>query len=374
MNATMRCRTGLALPMVLGAITLIGTLIAGVMYLATQDYRVGANTLNESRAEAAAEMGLNRLTTDWDQSKNTTMVTGDTVRLNYTDVGGASVSVFVTRLPGPFFWAVAEAQTRGNSVQYGSRRRYGSLFRLNIPAVNFLGAVTAAGNIRVSGNVTVSGNDSTPTGWSCTGAKANVPGSVITPTATSTVNGSVTISGNPPYTTSAAAGDTNTYFNYGSSTYTSLAAAADITLPGGNYNGMGPALSGAACNKASTMNWGDPARPGGACANYFPIIHVTGDLKVTGGTGQGILLIDGDFTKAGNFSFYGVVIARGTIKSTGTSNLVEGAEMAAAIDEGDAVTLAGSNKIQYSSCAVQQALSASSSLATTKGRGWVNLY
>ena len=37
----------MALPMVLGAIVLIGTLIAGVMYLATQDYRVGANTLNE---------------------------------------------------------------------------------------------------------------------------------------------------------------------------------------------------------------------------------------------------------------------------------------------------------------------------------------
>ena len=85
MNATMRSRTGLALPMVLGAITLIGTLIAGVMYLATQDYRVGANTLNETRAEAAAEMGLNRLTTDWDQTKNTTMPTGDTLRKNYTD-------------------------------------------------------------------------------------------------------------------------------------------------------------------------------------------------------------------------------------------------------------------------------------------------
>jgi len=44
MNAMTRSRTGMALPMVLGAIVLIGTLVAGVMYLATQDYRVGANT------------------------------------------------------------------------------------------------------------------------------------------------------------------------------------------------------------------------------------------------------------------------------------------------------------------------------------------
>jgi len=375
MNAMTRSRTGMALPMVLGAIVLIGTLVAGVMYLATQDYRVGANTLNETQAAATAEMGLNRLTTDWDLSRNTSMATGDTVRKLYTDPNGATANVLLTKLNGNFFWAVSEAQTRGNSVQYGARRRLGGLLRLNTPNVNFLGAVTAAGNIRVSGNVSVNGLDSVPSGWTGCGSTANVPGSVITPTATVTVNGSVSINGNPPYTTNAAAGDTNTYFNYGSSTYTQLAAAADITLPGGNYTGMGPVAAGSTCTKG-TLNWGDPARhsPVAACENYFPIIHVTGDLKATGGTGQGILLIDGDFTKAGNFSFYGVVIARGTIKSTGSNNGVVGAEMAAAVDLGDAVTLAGSTKIQYSSCAITKALSSTSYPVVAKGRAWVNLY
>jgi len=366
----------MALPMVLGAITLIGTLIAGVMYLATQDYRVGANALNETRAEAAAEMGLNRLTTDWDQTKNTSMAVGDTLTKSYTDVGGASVRVFVTRLPGPFFWAVSEAQTRGNSLQYGSRRRFGQLFRLNTPALNFLGAVTAAGNVKASGTVTVNGNDANPSGWSCTGTLANVPGAVLSPTATVTFNGTANVSGNPPYTTMAAASDTNTYFNYGGSTYATLAALADITLPGGTYTGMGPTLTGTACNKANTMNWGDPVRhtPAAACENYLPIIHFTDDVKLSTGTGQGILLVDGDLTKAGNFSFYGVVIARGTIRSSGSNNGVTGVEMAAAVDFGDAVTLSGSTTIQYSSCAVQQALSSSATLATAKGRAWVNLY
>jgi hypothetical protein len=375
MNAMMRSREGLALPMVLGAIVLIGTMIAGVMYFATQDYRVGANSLNEARAESSAELGLNRLTTDWDQSKNTTMAAGDTLTKSYTDVGGASVNVFVTRLPGPFFWAVSEAQTRGNSLQYGSRRRFGELFRLNTPALNFLGAVTAAGNIRVSGNVNVNGNDANPSGWACTGALTNMPGSVITPTATVTVNGSVTINGNPPYTTSVAAGDTNTYFNYGGTTYTSLAALANIVLAGGTYNGMTPAVSGGVCQKTSS-NWGDPARhsPAAACETYFPIIHITGNATLTNGTGQGILLVDGDLTKSGNFSFYGVVIARGTIRSSGSNNGVTGVEMAAAVDLGDAVTLSGSTTIQYSSCAVQQALASSSTLTTAKGRAWVNLY
>src|SRR5689334_1855141 len=376
MNATMRCRNGLALPMVLGAITLIGTLIAGVMYLATQDYRVGANTLNETRAEAAAEMGLNRLTTDWDQNKNTSMLTGDTLRLNYTDVGGANVSVFVTRLPGPFFWAVSEAQTRGNSVQYGTRRRYGQLFRLNTPAMTILGAVTAAGNVRVSGNVTLNGNDAVPSGWTGCPALSNVAGAVITPTATVTINGSVTVNGSPPSTTSAAAADTNTYFNYGTSSYSSLAALANITLPGGVYTGMAPVVAGGVCQKTPNTNWGDPVRhsPAAACESYFPIIHFTGNTSLTTGTGQGIMLVDGDLTEAGSFTFTGIIIARGTVKATGSGNTVTGMIMAAAVDLGDAVTLGGSTTLQYSSCAVQQVLNTTSPLAVAKGRSWVNLY
>lgn len=373
---TARRRDGMALPMVLGSIVIVGTMIAGVMYLATQDFRVGANTLNEARAESSAELGLNRLTTDWDPTKNTSMVAGDTLTKSYTDVGGATVNVFVTRLPGPFFWAVSEAQTRGNSLQFGTRRRFGQLFRLNTPAINFLGAVTASGNIRVSGNVTVNGNDASPTGWTGCPSLTNMPGAVITPTATTTVNGSVTINGNPPYTTSVAAGDTNTYFNYGGSTYTSLAALANLTIAGGTYNGMAPAVSSGVCNKGSASNWGDPVRhtPAAACEVYFPIIHITGNATLTNGTGQGILLVDGDLTKSGNFSFYGVVIARGTIRSSGSNNGVTGVEMAAAVDLGDAVTLSGSTTIQYSSCAVQQALASSSTLTSAKGRNWVNLY
>lgn len=383
MNATMHNREGMALPMVLGAIILVGTLIAGVMYFATQDYRVGANSLNETRAEAAAELGLSRLLLDWDQTKNTSMATGDTLTKSYTDVGGATVNVFVTRLPGPFFWAVSEAQTRGNSLQYGSRRRYGELLRLNIPTVNFLGAVTAAGNVKVSGNVTINGNDVNPSGWtSCSGTLTNMPGAVITPTATVSISGSVTVTGSPASTTSSAAGDTNTYFNYGGSNYTSLASLASITLPSGTYNGMGPVVTGgvlgvgSVCDKSQTMNWGDPVRhtPSAACETYYPIIHITGDATLTGGTGQGILLVDGNLTMSGSFAFTGVVITRGTAKASGTGNSVTGVIMAAAIDLSQAATLTGNTTVQYSSCAVQQTLSSTSTLATTKGRGWVNLY
>ena len=376
MNAMPRRRGGMALPMVLGAITLIGTLIAGVMYLATQDYRVGANSLNETRADAAAEMGLNRLTTDWDQTKNTSMAIGDTTRLSYTDPNGATVSVFVTRVSNPFFWAVSEAQTRGNALQYGSRRRYGGLFRLNIPGINYLGAVTAAGNVKVSGTVTLNGNDVSPTGWACTGSLNNLPGAVISPTASVQTSGSVTVTGNPAYTTSTAAADTNTYFNYGSTTYTSLANMANIVLPAGTYNGMGPVVNASGCQKTPNTNWGDPVRhvPAAACETYYPIIHITGNASLTTGSGQGILLVDGDLTMAGNFTFTGMIIARGAVKASGGANTVTGAIMAASVDIGYTIALTGAANVQYSSCALQSVLAASSTLAVAKGRAWVNLY
>src|SRR5439155_1425964 len=158
------------------------------------------------------------------------------------------------------------------------------------------------GQITVSGNVTVNGNDVTPTGWpSCT--TQNVAGAAISPTTTYTPNGgAVSIQGNPSVLTTSAAGDTNTYFSYGGSNYQSLAATANLTYPTGLVlTGIQPIAVGAVCQVSSVpANWGDPNRasPAGACEKYFPIIHVLGDMKVTTGRGQGVLLVDGDFTAA----------------------------------------------------------------------------
>ena len=124
------------------------------------------------------------------------------------------------------------------------------------------------------------------------------------------------------------------------------------------------------------MNWGDPVRhsPAAACEPYFPVIHVTGDLKVTGGSGQGILLVDGDFTVAGNFTFDGAVIVRGGLKMTGTGNKISGAVMAASVQVSDDVALSGNTSLLYSSCALISALSASAYPKQAKERGWVDVY
>src|SRR5438477_475131 len=379
MRRILQSQQGVAMIMALGAIVVIGVLMGSVLFVSTQDYRVGSNTVRTARAAAAAEVGSHRIRVDGSLADNARLKTGDTLKKAYTAPGGATANVVVTRLDGPCFWAVSEGYAGGMGSQASARRRYGTLFRLNMPNMNFLGAITTQGNTTVNGNVTVSGNDTTPAGWSgCGPTGPAVAGAAISPTTTATVNGSVTIKGNPPSLTTPAAGDTNTYFNYGNSNYQSLAATASLVYPGGTLlNGVGPIVVGAACQTSvNPPNWGEPnhATPAGACDSYFPIIHVLGDLKVTTGRGQGILLVDGDLTVAGNFAFTGVVIARGGLKMSGTGNKITGAVMAASVQVDDDVSLSGNTSLQYSSCALTAALSSSAYPKQAMQRAWVDMY
>ena len=379
MRRILQSQQGVAMIMALGAIVVIGVLMGSVLFVSTQDYRVGSNTVRTARAAAAAELGLNRIPVDWNLADNARLKTGDTLKKAYTAPRGATANVVVTRLDGPFFWVVSEGYAGGLGSQASARRRYGVLFRLNMPNMNFMGAITTQGNTTVSGNVTVNGNDAAPAGWSGCGGTQNVAGAAISPTTTATMNGgSVTINGSPTVLTTPAAADSNTYFNYGNSNYQSLAASANLTYAGGTLlTGVQPLIVGGVC-QANTIpaNWGEPnhTTPAGACDTYFPIIHVLGDLKVTTGRGQGILLVDGDFTVAGNFQFDGAVIARGGLKMSGTGNKIVGAVMAASVSVDDDVSLSGNTSLLYSSCALQAALSASAYPAQAMQRGWVDVF
>ncbi|PYO68881.1 MAG: hypothetical protein DMD69_04685 [Gemmatimonadetes bacterium] len=378
MRTTLQSEKGMALLMALGAIVIIGVLIGGVVFVTTQDYRIGGNTVRQARAAAAAELGLNRLAQDWNLANNQRQV-GNPLVISYTAPRGASAKVTVTRVSGVYFWAVSEGTAGALGSQATARRRYGTFFRLDIPQMNFLGAITTQGNTTINGNVTVNGNDAPPASWTACGPNAaNVAGAAITPTTTATVNGSVTVDGSPPVLTTLAAGDTNTYFNYGSSNYQSIAASANLTYAGNTQlTGVGPIVLGGVCQSSVIpANWGEPthASPATPCESYFPIIHALGDLKVTTGRGQGILLVDGDLNIAGDFTFDGVVIVRRGLKMSGTGNKVSGAVMAASVDVNDNVAVVGNTSILYSSCALVAAMSGSAYPKQARQRGWVDVY
>jgi hypothetical protein len=76
--------------------------------------------------------------------------------------------------------------------------------------------------------------------------------------------------------------------------------------------------------------------------------------------GQGILMVDGDLSICGGFTFYGIVVARGRIKSCGSGFKIYGGAVSGESElnpGGGAV--AGANKLQYSHCVVDRVLSRS---------------
>ena len=380
MRTTLRSEKGMAMIMALGALIIIGVLIGGIVFVTTQDYRIGTNTVRQSQAAAAAELGLNRVPQEWNTTDNNGMNPGDTLKRSYAGLRGATANVIITRLPGPFFWVVSEGYAGGRGSQASARRRYGMLFRIDSPDIPFGGALTGRGNILVGGSAWVSGKDSTPAGWHGCPPHHDLAGIVMSDTTNGLklpgCNNKKCVDGNPVYVQTAAAADTSTYFVYGNATYQSLAAAANVVLPGGTtLNGLGPVAVGGVCDISQPLNWGDPNRasPAGACETYMPTIHALGDLHLSTGTGQGILLVDGDLDMTGNFSFMGAIIVRGTLSTYGTGAHVTGAVMAAnvALDQN---TVLGNSSIRYSSCALANVLQGAAYLKAAKGRPWVDMY
>ena len=376
-------RRGVALPMVLGALVLIGVLIGGVMFASLQEFRIGGNTQHQTRAATAAEFGLNRIMSEWNPLNNNAMTTGDTLKRSYVLSSGGTANVMATRLPGPFFWIVSEGQAGAQRVDLSARRQYGALARLDQPQIGFLGALTGRGGVTVGGSAYVSGTDMTGSGWKNCPAMSNVAGVAMADTSGAKMPGcsvsKTCISGTPAFLETPAADDTSTYFNYGNTSYSQLAAAASKVLANGTtVTKVEPVLAGGTCSTGVLYNWGDANRnsPAGKCESYFPVIHAKGNLKVTGGVGQGILLVDGDLEMSGQFWFVGLVIVRGTVRTTGSGAGVFGVLMAAnvVLDADVASTVLGNSYVQYSSCAVAHALSASAMLKPVKERGWTEVF
>ena len=99
MRRTLESQQGVAMIMALGAIVIIGVLMGSVLFVSTQDYRVGGNTVRMERAATAAELGLNRVPLDWNLADNLGLTTGNTRTKTYTAPGGGSANVVITRLP-----------------------------------------------------------------------------------------------------------------------------------------------------------------------------------------------------------------------------------------------------------------------------------
>lgn len=378
-----RPRRGAAMLLVILASVVIAVLGVGGYFVSTQEFRGARNLLVEQRAFTVAEYGLNNEVSHWDSGRNLAPPAGmpigavDSTHRYVAD--GDTAFVKITRLTDNTFWVVSEGRTSMGFDMMESVRRTNAYVRIAYPTIEPKGAITTAGEVKITGAATVSGADTPPAGWlACDTPGPTVAALQVSPTVTPSY-GAGNILTTPAFERDPAAADSNTYVRYGSETWNSLAAGAEIQIPGGSYNwDIEPVQSGGTCTPG-LLNWGEPWRSPVAgvvpeCQGRFPIIYVDGDLHLRGrARGQGILLINGSLELNGQFEFYGIIIARDNVdRGTGTAK-VFGAIYARDAELADSFW-AGTQDVTFSRCAIENALRGSAVLTRVNQRHWSQLY
>jgi hypothetical protein len=378
-------RRGFALPAVIGALVIIGILVTAGFYTARQELRIGVASAHTNLAVNIAQAGVNEVMGNWNGYQlggilpwtDTTLT--DTIADGIWEVTIANANDYV------YFLTATGEVTRGGDMWAGARRTIGLSAKILFADINPPAALTTRGTVKVnSAAANIIGNDSTPPLWApyCTGVTPNDTTAVLLQDTTggNPTTGTKGLTGSPPFDQDSLIVD-STFTNFGELDWAELTAFAqldgkDISGLGTNINNTGPALTaGGQCDTNVLENWGDnvPLNP---CGTYFPLMYHSGSPNINStGYGQGILLIEGDLSIAGGYTFFGIIITQGGFTTGLGNNTVIGAVMASNVDL-TASNFLGTSTIQYSQCAVQRAVLNNAALARARPleeRSWVDL-
>ncbi|MFZ5625016.1 MAG: hypothetical protein ACOY71_11410 [Gemmatimonadota bacterium] len=369
---------GVALPIALFALVVIGALVAGTFFTGRLDQRSGANTAFAEQAGAAAEAGLEATIAGWQPATfNALAADQDLVLAPVSIGGGVTYQATLTRLNGQVFLVRSEGRRLAADGTLLARRHVGLIARLTAPPFDPPAGLAILGALNLGGSAAISGIDQVPGGWSarCGGAgpdAAGIASNVNGVNATGSCAGLGCVTGSPKLQVTPAL-DTTALYVLGGVSVAALAAQASKVMTGTVT--LTPRLAGGTCDVVVAGNWGEPWAGGGLapCFDFFPVIHAPGNLRLGGGRGQGLLLVDGDLELAGGVEFYGLAVVRGSLRTVGSGGSIIGAALVAN-GSGGPSAVAGNATLQRSTCAVRRALAGAAMALPTRERSWAQLY
>ncbi len=387
MKRVLQNERGMALAVAIFALVIVGALVAGAFFTGTQEQRVAENTRRLQQSFGVAEAGLTEQIMNWNPATNNAIPTypANSLAVNQTTTRSMTGSYggYIYRLnPNLYFLDITGTDTvsrSGAASGGGARQRLGLLTRIRPLQVNVNASLTSAGNVQLKGNAVVDGRDHPVTnpGWDCTGINDTINRAGVRTSGSVSVSGNAVTLGNPDSVPNDTSVHPATFLTYGDVTYDQLAARANIQIAGNVNNLVQPSYNAdGTCNKNDIWNWGEPANRSDACGNYFPIIHITGTLTTNNYRGQGILLVDQDINVQGSFDFYGLVIVKGSVKSAGGGTSPAhfwGGVMAQNVNL-SVEQLSGNATLNYSKCALVQALQMTGVTAIARSGSWVQLF
>lgn len=367
---------GFVLPVAMLVLVMLSIVGATVLFAARSDFRAARDAREAAVALAAADAGAARTVALWGQVVPALPAPGDSLDLGWKTLpDGSLYRVVLYRAPtAPLDPPPASVvvYTTGRVRPPGDARR--SIAMVVEPGggvgsvdVCCDAAVTLGGRLDVSGAPgpadlpapELDGADRAPPTWAgaiCPEAPADGAGVVVSDPQNVREMRNGDIAGAPPVEadptlTPAAFTDLE-----GGVTYQALAAAATKRFTGNQTLAPAPTVAGGECDRSDPTNWGSPLTPGALCGDYRPLIHVAGDLTLTGaGQGQGVLLVDGDLRVEQGAAFYGLVIVLGTLDVRQGGELHGGVMVRGGADGTGRSSVRGPGGIRYSSCAVRRA-------------------
>jgi hypothetical protein len=354
--------------------------------MARQETRIGVASKNASSAFYLAETGIYSTISSWNAGTMSSVGNWNTTTLTGSSTNGTWSVTVMPMTQYLYFLQSTGTVTDGGALWSGATRQVGMIVRINTANMDPAAALETQGSIKIGGSSQINGNDTRPSSWSsslCTGSSTNKPGVMTNDTSQIQYSGnSYSVTGNPASAqdTTITAAKLTTFGDYTwddltamadpnhiySSSVTVTNTVPDSLLSGGSYT----------CRSTTQSNWGDPEHPTAVCGGFFPIIWARSDISInSNGSGQGILIVDGDLSVQGGFSFYGPVFVKGQFKTAGTGGHFNGGVVAANVDLSTSTVL-GNAVVTYSSCAVTRAVLNNSNLSKAvplTRRSWVDM-
>jgi len=365
----------MALALTLWVLVFGAAILTVAVFAAFQEQRAAGAGRRMYRALTRAESGLADVLSGWTPAVLSRRLAQPFDSLVITGAGTTSDDAWVGaihRLGRDLFLVellAADPPGAGAPQSVATRVRLGWLVRARPLKVVVSAALSTGGAAFVGAGSTLDGRDQPPAGRTdCPSPDSALPGLAAD---SITTTGTPRIDGSPP-TVTRQGGDTGLAME-DQLAFDQLAAQATITLAGGSW-ATGPVATGTACDVTSPYNWGDPSSQDGPCSNYLPIVYVVGDLALTAGEGQGILLVDGNLVVTGAYRFFGLVIVRGTLAARGSGlGVAIWGGVAAARTGNESQPVTGITVI-YAKCMISHALSTSGTLVPLHSRAWKQLF
>jgi hypothetical protein len=352
-------RAGFAAAVALSMLAALAALAADSFYTVVESRRSAVRLARAESASSAADAGLRWALERWNVARRDSLPIGaadSAGPIPWLDSDSAGTQVRVIHLTPPLFWVESVAQA-GAGTAAEAVRSYRVLVAVSRPVFPMLAAVVARGPVQPGPETIITGEDTAPPGWSdCpAGDGRSVPGVLAPP-------------GPVP--------DSTALERFGPVTAASLAASADVVIAGGSMVAPSPDFEHACGTGPSgriESSWGDPYHIGRSpgCESFFPIVYAAGALTVTGGRGQGVLIVDGRLSLRGPFLFAGVVLARGGIETVGQGVDISGLVLS---PSGAVAMLTAAGTIRRSACAVARASEGARRPLPERAGGWAGLF